>query len=538
MSEQFPPGRPWRPPAQPGGAQAQGSRAPAEGFPAAQEQGGRTGDTGIRDVDPPFPEGALLTDHGARVLDPVSAVRPRGDVRRLRPTVYVGNAMIVPADVVDPLGQPLAEAARRYGLQPVLDERETRRADLLRRADTGTPFSVRVWLQPIGAPVDVDAWPVLQALRGSAPPELARQLTRVSLNHLLGGSWPMMEGGPVVVRPTSGPVTEYGQPGRGARTPVAFVGSPPQRTDVPSRPVVAVLDTGVGAHPWLDGVVRRDVELDGESASLPPSVPDPELRGDIAGPLDGVLDTHSGHGTFICGLIRQLCPDADVTAIRVMHSDGIVDEIDLNWALAVLDARLARFQAGKAKDGRVDVVVLSLGYYHESPMQVLDDSVLRSLLASLAKRGVTVVCAAGNDATLRPFYPAAYGVFGGSNGPVPLLSVGGLNPDGSVALFSNSGPWVTAWDAGAAMVSTFPTTFNGGAAASVQIADPSGRPRRTIDSDCYVNGFGTWSGTSFAAPVLAGRIAQSLLHGGKLEDVHPEAAVARARAALASLGLS
>jgi hypothetical protein len=502
------------------------------------------GDTGIRDVDPSFPDGALLTDHGARVLDPVSAVRPRGDTRRLRPTVYVGNAMLVPAELVEPLGQPLAEAARVYGLQPVLDDRELRRAELLRRSDTGTPFSVRVWLQPIGAPVDVDAWPVLQALRGAAAPELARQITRVSLNHLLGGSWPMMQGGPVVVPSTvTGPVTEYGQPGRGARAPVAYVGAPPARTGKPRtrRPVVAVLDTGVGSHPWLDGLVRRDVDLDGESASLPPTVPEPELRGDIAGPLDGVLDTHSGHGTFISGLIRQLSPDADVVAIRVMHSDGIVDETDLNWALAVLDARLARTQAGRTNDGHLDVVVLSLGYYHESPLQALDDSVLRSLLASLAKRGVIVVCAAGNDATLRPFYPAAYGSFGGSTSgrpEVPLLSVGGLNPDGSVALFSNSGTWVTAWDVGAAMVSTFPTTFNGGAGASVQIADPSGQPRRTIDPDCYRNGFGTWSGTSFAAPVLAGRLAQSLLGAGGLDDVKPEAAVARARAAVASLGLS
>ena len=378
MSEQFPPERqPERPPWRP---------------PPRQEQPGPLDeprpDTGIRDIDPLFPPDSLLYDHGARVLDPVTAVRPRGDSRRLRPTVYVGNALLVPAELVERLGTPLADAAKLYGMQPVLDERDLRRAQLLARADTDTPFAVRIWLQPLGAPVDVDAWPVLQALRGAAPPDLARDLTRVGLEHLLGGGWPAMQGTPVMPGTSAavgGPTTEYGQIGRGGRAPVSYVGNEPHRDDRPPtrRPVVAVLDTGAGAHSWFDGVVTRGVDLGGEPAGLPASVPDPEIRGDIVGPLDGVLDTHSGHGTFICGLIRQLCPDADVLAIRVMYSDGIVEESDLNWALAVLDARLARLQAGNARDGQLDVVVLSLGYYHESPLLPRDDSVLRSLLASL-----------------------------------------------------------------------------------------------------------------------------------------------------------
>lgn len=501
--------------------------------------------TGIRDIDPLFPQDSLLHDHGGRMLDPVTAWRPRRDDRRLRPTVYVGNGMLMPAETVERIREPLVGAARQHGLYPTFDERDIRRAQLLSDAGYGTPHTVRVSLYPTDAPADMNAWPVLQSLRAAAPPDLKPELSNVSLNHLLGGGWPSMQGTPVVPgdsRMSTGPITEYGQPGRGGRAPVTYVGAEPARQDRPRtrRPVVAVLDTGAGEHPWFDGVVRRDIDLDGEPAGLPASVPDPEVRGDIAGPLDGVLDTHSGHGTFICGLIRQLCPDADLLAIRVMHSDGIVEEADLNWALAVLDTRLARFQDGKASDGQLDVVVLSLGYYHEVPLQRTDDSVLRALLTSLARRGVIVVAAAGNDATLRPFYPAAYaphqGGFVGdpSEDEVPLLSVGSLNPDGSVALFSNSGEWVTAWDTGAALVSTFPITFDGGAAASVQTSDPSGLPRRTIDPDCYHNGFGTWSGTSFAAPVLAGRLAQDLMAGGALNDPTPAAAVKRARAAIAA----
>ena len=50
---------------------------------------------------------------------------------------------------------------------------------------------------------------------------------------------------------------------------MAYVGPPPARrqdnefTDR-RRPVVAVLDTGCGRHPWLDGVVREDVSLDSQ----------------------------------------------------------------------------------------------------------------------------------------------------------------------------------------------------------------------------------------------------------------------------------
>jgi Subtilase family len=525
MSDQYMPERPqWRPP-----------RRFDKPWP----------DTGIRDIDPVFPPDSLLHDHGARMLDPVTAYRARGDDRRLRPTVYVANSMLVPWTMVDRISQPLTDAAKLYGLQPVLEERDMRRARMLDRMQTRTPYAVRVWLQPIGTPVDVDAWPVLEALRETAPPELAPDLPRIGLNHLLGGNWPSMQGTPVVPgdgHGLGGPIAEYTHPGKGARAPVAYIGDPPARHEKlhTRRPVVAVLDTGAGAHDWFTDIVQRDVDLDGEPAGLPPSVPDPEVRGDITGPLDGVLDTHAGHGTFICGLIRQLCPDADLLAIRVMHSDGIVEEADLNWALAVLDTRLARLQSGMATDGHIDVVVLSLGYYHESPLQPGDDSMLRALLTSLGRRGVTVVAAAGNDGTLRPFYPAAYAPHPGGfattpdKDEVPLLSVGSLNPDTSVALFSNSGAWVTAWDTGAALVSTFPTTFNGGAAASVQIVDASGQPRRTIDPDRYSNGFGTWSGTSFAAPVLAGRLARDLLATGSLDDVTPAAAVSRARSVIAA----
>ena len=92
---------------------------------------------------------------------------------------------------------------------------------------------------------------------------------------------------------------------------------------------------------------------------------------------------------------------------------------------------------------------------------------------------------------------------------IPLVAVGATNPDGTVALVSNAGPWVRTWRPGAALGSTAPTSFDGGSAPSVELV-VGGQVRATIDPDDFRSGFATWSGTSFAAPLLAGDVAQCL----------------------------
>ncbi len=89
------------------------------------------------------------------------------------------------------------------------------------------------------------------------------------------------------------------------------------------------------------------------------------------------------------------------------------------------------------------------------------------------------------------------------------MSVGALNPSGhSVALFSNVGPWVKVYAPGAAVVSCSPA-FVGGTQALTR-ADAHDLRRETIDPDDYRGGFAVWSGTSFAAPFVAARIAAEL----------------------------
>jgi subtilisin family serine protease len=262
--------------------------------------------------------------------------------------------------------------------------------------------------------------------------------------------------------------------------------------------------------------VTTHQEWHGTTAEVVDQTTDPEGTGDVVGPLDGQLDTHSGHGTFIAGLIRQICPKADIWALRVMSSDGIVEEHDLIRALGVLNGLVAdALEAGDPPP--LDIVSLSLGYYHELPSDQDFDPVLLQQLQALGQAGVAVVACAGNDATTREMYPAAFlphdkGVVQDLDPRcIPVVSVGALNPNGSIALFSNGGDWVAAWDVGAALVSTFPTTFNGGSQPSISMPTSLGRPRATIDPDSFSGGFGTWSGTSFSTPVLAGRLARALL---------------------------
>jgi subtilisin family serine protease len=377
---------------------------------------------------------------------------------------------------------------------------------------------------PVAAP---DAWAVLQSVRSRAEKlGLRPDLAGLALNHLFqAGSH--VAGHPVVgmshvaghpVSEADG-LAEYVMAGSGGRAPVAWVGEPPAYQVEGwkgRRPVVAVLDTGCGTHPWFETGVTTHAEWQGTSAEVADAATDPERTGDVVGPLDGQLDTHSGHGTFIAGLIRQICPKADIWALRVMSSDGIVEEHDLIRALGVLNGLVAdALAAGEAPP--IDIVSLSLGYYHELPSDQDFDPVLLQQLQALGRAGVAVVACAGNDATTREMYPAAF--LPHDNGVVnvldrdcvPVVSVGALNPDGSIALFSNGGAWVAAWDVGAALVSTFPTTFDGGSQPTISMPTSLGRPRATIDPDRYAGGFGTWSGTSFSTPVLAGRLAQALL---------------------------
>jgi serine protease len=311
-------------------------------------------------------------------------------------------------------------------------------------------------------------------------------------------------------------IDSYAMPGFGGRQPVAYLGPDPIRSSMPDaeRPVVAILDTGLGAHRWFNAGVTRNPRLaSGEPIGIVDAPSDPERYPSLATPLDGIFDDAAGHGTFIAGIVRQRCPDADLLSIRVSDGEGNIVETDLIGALQ----RLITYHV---EGNRVDVVNLSFSYYHETPDDPNTVSAMRGLLTALRDRGIVVVCSAGNEATDRPTFPAALDA-----DPPRHISVGALNPaTRSVALFSNIGTWVDVFAPGVSLVSTAPVDFDGGIQAGTR-DDLYGHPRMTLDIDDFRGGFGVWSGTSFAAPVVAARIAGKLLDGADVDAAADEALV-------------
>jgi subtilisin family serine protease len=138
-------------------------------------------------------------------------------------------------------------------------------------------------------------------------------------------------------------------------------------------------------------------------------------------------------------------------------------------------------------------------------------------------------------------FPAAFWQWADGQGPisedphaVPITSVGALNPNGTDALFSNTGTWVRAYAPGASVMSTSPQ-FQGGLLPMAR-TEAYHRIRESADPDDYTGRFALWSGTSFSAPLLAGRVAARLLGLTPAPgESEPEAdAVSRGRAAVAA----
>jgi subtilisin family serine protease len=187
--------------------------------------------------------------------------------------------------------------------------------------------------------------------------------------------------------------------------------------------------------------------------------------------------------------------------IQVMDADGYVDEtLMVNAILEVLLERIS----GKV----IDILSMSFGYYHEAPDDARTDASLLTPLTALGKLGVLMVAAAGNDATSRPMFPASFAIHPNN---LPLLSVGAKNPNGTIALFSNAGNWVRVYETGASVLSSLPTTFNASLQPTARAEFPEGSRRESIDPDDFHGGFATWSGTSFATPIVAGKLARHLL---------------------------
>ncbi|HEX8134486.1 MAG TPA: S8/S53 family peptidase [Actinomycetes bacterium] len=177
---------------------------------------------------------------------------------------------------------------------------------------------------------------------------------------------------------------------------------------------------------------------------------------------------------------------------KALDSDGIGSEVDVACAMV------------RAVREGAQILNLSLG------METLDDQppvvfeVALELIdeeAAKTRQDVLVVAAAGNFGHVRPCWPAALR---------GVIAVGGLTQDLAPAAWSTRGAWVDC--------STI--------AEGVRSAYVKGREHPQVDPQpdkFRKNAWAVWTGTSFAAPQVAGAIARIAQEQG----VGPRAALGR-----------
>lgn len=292
--------------------------------------------------------------------------------------------------------------------------------------------------------------------------DVSTALSGVAPNHVHFGT-SVMYGEPVM----------YGtgeQPG-----PVPEVAAPPDQCWSP-RVTVGVLDTGMDAHPWF--------------ARRPWFEEVPEV---LDADDDSGQDRQAGHGTFVAGLVLRQAPGVVLRSVPVLSSLGFTDDLRVADGLRTL--RSTASKRGEA----VDVVLLTSGC--RTPDDVCPP-ILREEVAALGSS--VLVASAGNHRSQRPFWPAAL---------PEVVGVAASGPNGELAEFSNSGRWVDCAAPGVDVVSSYvrlvPAVRNG----AVRSRGVARGAVRGGAGEGRSYGYARWSGTSFAAPQVAGEIANSLHRG-------------------------
>lgn len=173
--------------------------------------------------------------------------------------------------------------------------------------------------------------------------------------------------------------------------------------------VVAVIDTGVACENFKDFKIARDLK-ETRFAKGYNFVDDNEHP----------IDDH-GHGTHVTGTIAQstnnregvagIAFDSTIMPLKVLNKQGFGNLGDIADAIRY------------AADEGAQVINMSLG----GPVS---SRILKSACDYAEKKGVTIVCAAGNEGRERISYPAAY---------PSCLAVAAVGPAGTLAPYSSYG---------------------------------------------------------------------------------------------------
>ena len=226
---------------------------------------------------------------------------------------------------------------------------------------------------------------------------------------------------------------------------------------------IAVVDTGADfAHPDL---AAKFVSRGRDFVTGHPDAADDHGHGTHVSGIAAAV-TNNGLGVAGVGYNARLLP------VKALAANGSGDHASIASAIAW------------AADNGARIINLSLG----SPTP---STTLQTAIDAAWAKGALIVCAAGNDASDQPSYPAAY---------EHCLSVVATDDIDRLAPFSNYG-------------------------ATVDVAAPGQRILSTVRGGTYE----AWSGTSMAAPNVTGVAALVL-------SAHPDWTPAQVRQALISTG--
>lgn len=276
--------------------------------------------------------------------------------------------------------------------------------------------------------------------------------------------------------------------------------------------IVAVLDSGIDYN---------NVDLVGNMWRNPNEIAGDGRDNDNNGYVDDIyginaingssnpMDTF-GHGTVVAGLIGAVGDNAQglagvnwtvkLMAVRVMDDNGNVPiSAEITGIQYVAQQRLAGQNIAAAN--------CSFGRYTFTPQEF-------SALDQLAKTGITIVAAAGNDRNnndLTPFYPASYEIPG-------LITVAASDRNDALATFSNFGTKSVDLAApGVDILSTRSTDPRANSGLYPQHTSPN----YTVSLNGFTRNQAPVDGTSCSAALVAGTagLLKSLKLGASVQQV-------------------
>ncbi len=179
-----------------------------------------------------------------------------------------------------------------------------------------------------------------------------------------------------------------------------------------------------------------------------------------------------GHGTHVAGIIgakkgpaKGIAPGCTLLSLKVLGHSGMGSNESVAQAVTY------------ATEAKVDIICMSLG-------SARPDAQLHAAIKAAHANGIVVVCAAGNDGGAVD-YPAAF---------QETIAVGAVDRNGNACEFSSRGKEITV-----------------------------AAPGQDITSTWLADGYATISGTSMAAPFVAGVLAlyvSSCKREGMKVDLH------------------